>query len=151
MRGEGHGDWVICRKMQKIMFKNSAENKAVFCSLVSTARLACCSSGYHHAAKMCLAEKVTFEQFLSRFFIPEWQSLLPGHNGSSFSSVQVFCFNNWREGFHFPLFVAVNAALKPFLWDFTHNAVKKEIEIRKKNDFIRTKINGHINKYKYNE
>lgn len=58
-------------KCRKLCSRIQLGNKAVFCSLVSTARLACCSSGYHHAAEMGLAEKVTFEQFLSRFFIPE--------------------------------------------------------------------------------
>lgn len=51
-------------KMHKIMFKNSAGNKAVLCSLVSTARPACCSLQYHHAAKMRLSKWLHFNNFL---------------------------------------------------------------------------------------
>lgn len=67
MRRERHGDWVICRKMHKIMFKNSAGNNATLCSLVSTARRACCSLQYHHAAKMCLSERLHFNNFIPYF------------------------------------------------------------------------------------
>lgn len=72
-QNERRGTWRLSHLQENAenYVQEFSENKAAFCSLVSIARLACCSSGYHHAAKMCLAEKVTFEQFLSRFFIPE--------------------------------------------------------------------------------
>lgn len=54
-------------KMHKIMFKNSAGNKAVLCSLVPAACLACCSLRYRDAAKMCLSENLHFNNFILDF------------------------------------------------------------------------------------
>lgn len=67
-RNETGDTWRLSHlKMHKIMFKNSAGNNATLCSLVSTASQACCSLRYHHAAKMCLSERLHFNNFIPYF------------------------------------------------------------------------------------